>query len=144
MAMSQTSSFLKEIIADEVIPEGKLAYFRERQKGRLYDFILKQFLEKEREAHFTKADLARRINKSPAQITRWFSSPSNWTLDTISDLMLGVCGGELGFSDSAFTNAVPRNFSQLDNLGRIANTSTSLPAHHMTVDMPISGAQYVH
>lgn len=111
MTMSQTS-FLAEIADDKKeIPEGKLAYFRERQRNRLYDFIVSRFLEKEKAGRLSRADLARRLNKKPEQITRWLSTPGNWTLDTISDLVLGICGGELKFSLSPITS-IQRNYSQ--------------------------------
>jgi len=124
MTMSQTS-FLTEIIGGNgTISKGKLAYFRERQRNRLYDFIVSRFLEKERSEKFSKADLARRLNKEPAQITRWLSTPGNWTLDTISDLMLAVCGGELEFKVAPFVNIKQRNSNSLEIL-RVQNTPAS-------------------
>ncbi len=126
------TSFVSEIInGNNPIPQGKLAYFQERQRNKLYDIIVGKFLEKQRDEGFSKADLARRINKNPAQITRWLSTPSNWTLDTVSDLMLAICGGELSFSISKFADAQPRNATQLDVLSpspsvvRAATTSSA-------------------
>lgn len=43
----------------------------------------------------TQAQLASRIGKRADQVSRWLSNPGNLTLDTISDLLLGLSGGEL-------------------------------------------------
>ena len=45
----------------------------------------------------SRKDIAAKLRKDPAQITRWLSSPTNLTLDTISDLLL-ACGAECEFS----------------------------------------------
>src|SRR5262249_22203626 len=39
---------------------------------------------------FKQSDLAERIHKKRAQITRWFSTTSNLTIDSVSDLMVGL------------------------------------------------------
>jgi hypothetical protein len=58
---------------------------------------LSEFARQESENETSRADLARRIGRKPEQITRWLGSPGNWTLDTVSDLLLGM-GLELGLS----------------------------------------------
>ena len=95
MTTSTPESFLHEIENFLVIPLEKLAYFRARLQDRIYDLIVREFLRKVEAGEITKADLAERIDKDPAQITRYLASPSNWTLDTISDLLLGICASEL-------------------------------------------------
>lgn len=86
MTTSQKNAFLSEILEGKPIPLGKLSYFRARLKNELYDAVITHFLEK----NISKAELARRLGKKPEQITRWLSSPGNWTLDTLSDLLLGM------------------------------------------------------
>jgi hypothetical protein len=71
------------------IPVGKLAYFRERFRNALHQMVLKEFLKKNADG-LTRADLARRIGRRPEQITRWLGAPGNWTIDTVSDLMLAM------------------------------------------------------
>lgn len=90
MTTSQPTPFLSEVIEGKRIPEEKLAYFRSRLKNRLHAFVLVQFSKLGREEQFTKADLARQLGKKPEQITRWLGAPGNWTLDTLSDLLLGM------------------------------------------------------
>jgi hypothetical protein len=90
--------FLFEVLNKEgVIPLGDLAYFRGRLSNRIHELVLSEFAEQERKNKTSRADLARRIGRKPEQITRWLGSPGNWTLDTISDLLLGM-GLELGLS----------------------------------------------
>ena len=48
--------------------------------------------------------MARRIHKRPEQITRLLGAPGNWTLDTVSDLLLGM-GFEPELSAVAIANA---------------------------------------
>ena len=86
MITSHQKQFLSEVLGDGPISQGKLAYFRARLKNRIHDAVLSQFAA----SGITKAQLARRLDKKPEQITRWLSSPGNWTLDTWSDLLLGM------------------------------------------------------
>lgn len=65
-------------------------YFRQRQKNKVYQAVIAFFAKKAEEHGITKKDLAIRFDRDPAQITRWFSGPGNWTLDTISDLLLAM------------------------------------------------------
>jgi hypothetical protein len=90
------TSFLSEVfegLKGKRIPQSRLVYLRARLRNRIYDLIASEFLRQ----HGKKVDLASRIGRDPAQITRWLSSPSNWTLDTISDLMAAM-GTEPEFS----------------------------------------------
>jgi hypothetical protein len=67
---------------------------RQRQRNRLYEFVIRT-LERECEAKkLRRIDLAAMLDKEPSQITRWLSGPSNWEFDTVSDLLFSL-GGEL-------------------------------------------------
>ena len=70
------------------------SYFQDRLKNRLYDLIIELFMQREADG-FTKAELARVLDKRPEQVSRLLANPGNWTLDTISDLLLGICKAEL-------------------------------------------------
>ena len=91
------------------IDKTTLSYFRARQKSRLYDFLIRKFWEKEKAGVLSRADLARRLNKDPAQISRWLAMPTNWTLDTVSDLALAVLDGEIEFESKQLNNMPKRN-----------------------------------
>jgi hypothetical protein len=89
MITSRQKQFLSEILERRPIPEDTLVYFRERLRDRLHSAILAAFQKRATEG-LKQSDLADRINKQRAQITYWFSTPNNLTIDTISDLMVGL------------------------------------------------------
>ncbi len=76
--------------AGTAIPVAMLAYFRGRLGNKIHELVLTEFAAQEREGKTSRAELARKIRRKPEQITRWLGSPGNWTLDTLSDLLLGM------------------------------------------------------
>jgi hypothetical protein len=82
--------FPSGILEKGTIPVGKIAYFRERLRNRLHEVVFLEFLRQQDAYGLTKAELARRIGKPPERITRLLAAPGNWTLDTVSDLLLGM------------------------------------------------------
>lgn len=97
MTTSATQYFLSEIVEGKTVPGSKLAYFQARLNSRVHQVLLKLFRRLEEEQDFTRRELASRIGRKPEQITRWLSYPGNLTLDTISDLLVGM-GCELDIS----------------------------------------------
>jgi hypothetical protein len=108
MNTSQTG-FLSEILAGGKIPQAKLAYFRERLRNRIHQFILREFMARQQEG-MTQADVARVLDRRPEQINRWLGSPGNWELDSISDLMLAVSKSELDFKAEPLEGLAARNY----------------------------------
>lgn len=101
MPTSQTGASAKAFsgghlaLTGEPIPTRQLAYFRERLKGRIFSFIISALRKQQRkDPTITKAAIARRLGRRPEQINRWLSGPSNLTAESISDLVLAICGGE--------------------------------------------------
>src|SRR5260370_19583218 len=90
MTTSQEQSFLTDILEGKPIPIGKLEYFRARLRSRFHQLVLDEFLRQEDLGKISKADLARRIGRKPEQISRWLGAAGNWTIDTVSDLLLGM------------------------------------------------------
>lgn len=72
------------------VPERDIHYYRQRYKNRVFEHLVSFFAEEAQRRGISKRDLAERLRKDPAQITRWLSSPTNLTLDTISDLLLAL------------------------------------------------------
>lgn len=72
------------------IPERDVFYYRARQKNRIFDELVTYFARRAEQDGITKAEIARKLKRDPAQVTRWLSQPSNLTLDTISDLLLAL------------------------------------------------------
>ena len=72
------------------VPDRTLWFYRGRLQHRIYDLIVEEFYRQEDLGEITKAAVARRLGRRPEQITRWLAAPSNWELDTISDLLVGL------------------------------------------------------
>lgn len=98
------------------IPEAKRVYFQERFRGRFFEFMIERFLAAQA-IGLTKAKLARRIGKPPEVINRWLGAPSNLTLDSISDLLLGISAEEPEINGASLLNRSPVNYSHLDDAG---------------------------
>ena len=110
--MSDTSlrtSFLSEITSDDRISEANFEYFEHRLRGRFYDLVTSEFIRLKRAGLLTKAKLARRIGRTPAQVTRWLASPRNLETKTLSRLMLGM-GIEPGLHVVHLAQQPPRNY----------------------------------
>jgi hypothetical protein len=72
-------------------------YHRARLQNNIYHDVLERFAEMAEESGFTKKQLAVASGKDAAQITRLFAEPGNWTLATVSDLLLAM-GAQLDHS----------------------------------------------
>lgn len=66
------------------------AYFRAQTKRHVHGVVLEKFSEYATDDRRARARLAERLGVDRSQITRWLSSPGNWTLDTLSDLLLAM------------------------------------------------------
>lgn len=104
--MSQTENTLSR----QPLAAGKKAYYRQRQKNRIFEQIITAFVVAAEATGITKRDIAYVLNKEPSQITRWLAGPGNLTLDTISDLLLAL-DEELEVRRSPLSNRPTPNFS---------------------------------
>jgi transcriptional regulator with XRE-family HTH domain len=96
MATLQTSILSKPTGADKV-PTSTFVYLRARLKHRIYSLIIGEF----KKSGLSQADLARRLDKEPAHLSRLLSGPGNLTIETISDLLFGISGTELDVSSNS-------------------------------------------
>lgn len=52
--------------------------------------LMRFFAEEAERRGLTKRELAAALDKDTAQITRWLAAPSNFELDTLSDILLAL------------------------------------------------------
>lgn len=105
MTISQITSLLSELssVSQENLEPRILAYFQERFRNRLYELVIEEFEKQQRENGLTQRELAQRINKSVSRVNKWLRTPGNWTLDTVSDLLIGISKSELKISSKEIT-----------------------------------------
>jgi hypothetical protein len=105
--MENISSSLEE---GEELTEREIFFQRERTRNRVFSELVSFFALQVEDFGVTKKVLAERLGKDPAQLTRWLSYPSNFTLDTLSDLLLAM-GSELDCRAVRFADRAPVNFA---------------------------------
>ena len=126
MTISQTA-FLSEILAGAPIPVSKLAYFRRRFRNRIHSAVLSEFMRLEKTNKISRAVLARRIGCRPEQVTRWLGAPGNWTLDTVSDLLLAMaCEPALSISSLGDSEMVKQASDQQHSTTLIHDDATAI------------------
>jgi hypothetical protein len=86
-----------------------VAYFRQRQKNRVFTELVSFFAQEAERSGMTKKELAELLAKDPAQITRWLSAPSNFELDTLSDILLAL-GAEMDHRIVRFADRAKPNY----------------------------------
>lgn len=128
-----------EIVGDEPLSDYTLGYLNQRVRNSFYDYVLRRFHDAAEHEDLTKAKLARRLGVTPSRVTRLLGSPSNWTLDTVSELLVGICREELQpisepYLGRATRNQRPEDFLQLGEVafneamvGSQERTMNSLP-----------------
>ena len=117
--------FLNEVEAGHdgpQIPSAKLAYLTERARGIMFEYIIEKFLGQQING-LTKAKLARRIGKAPEVINRLLGTPSNMTIDTVSELLIGIGGEELVPNSKSLLNRSPVNYSHATHLEELLGSA---------------------
>ncbi|MGD9540711.1 MAG: hypothetical protein AB7V61_07225 [Methylocystis sp.] len=128
--MSQSATFLYKPFARDQIDVATLAYFRQRNRGRIYSLVLDEFVQ----SGLTQADLAARLGKRPEIICRWLGSPGNWGIDTVSDLLFAIKGAEAEYSIHYPLDEPPSNYcepewlSEADDAARRQLIETTTPS----------------
>lgn len=110
MTTSQKTFSLFKPEGEHRIPRSTLAYFQARNRHRVYECVIDQFVK----SGLSQAALARRLGKGTDQISRWLGAPGNWTLDTLSDFLFATVAGEPEYSISFPLDKRRRNINQPD------------------------------
>lgn len=119
------------ILTGNKITPRDIFYFRQRQKSKVFHSVLASFVELAKSKGLTKKELAKRLNKDPAQLTRWFSGPGNWTLDTISDLLLAM-GAEMKHEIVPINDGEQKSVTELPETLRNALAASGIPLMQYT------------
>jgi hypothetical protein len=129
-----TPELFAEILDDtKTIPEETLAYFRRRLRLYLHEMVVDKFYQRE---DMNQADLARRIGKRPEVINRLLGAPGNWTLDTVSDLLIAMKAVPAFGSDD-----VERILAEQPDDSELAQMLKSPPPSNVTIPQLGSGEQ---
>jgi hypothetical protein len=77
-------------LEDTAIDPALLSYFHSMAQNEAHDLVLTLFLAAADREGVNKAFLARRMDKSPEQVTRWLGGSGNWTLETLTNLLVAL------------------------------------------------------
>ena len=122
-----------EIAGDEPLSDYARGYLNQRVRNSFYDYIMRRFQEAAEQEGLTKTKLAERLGVTPSRVTRLLGSPSNWTLDTVSELLVGICREELRptsepYQGRATRNLQPKDLLQLGYIAQMRGSQTSPPS----------------
>jgi hypothetical protein len=83
-------------------------YYRQRTRNKVWEAVIKA-LDRAYDLHGTKRkDIAQFLGVPASQVSRWLAGPSNWEIDTVSDLLLAA-GAEMDFNPARFEERMPQN-----------------------------------
>ena len=85
---------MKAILKIKTPSDRDIFYYRRRLQNNVYYDVIERFVELAEKRGLMKRDIARALGKDEGQISRNFAKPGNWTLSSISDLLLAM-GAEL-------------------------------------------------
>src|SRR5262249_59565891 len=94
----------------EALAVREIAYYRRRHQNRLFAALAEFFAQEAEAGRITRREIARRLSKDPAQITRLLAGPSNLEADTISDFLLTM-GAEMDHRIVRFSERARPNYA---------------------------------
>lgn len=72
------------------LDDRQILFFRRLRRNLVFSELMGFYAQIAEAQGIRKSDLAKRLGKDAAQISRWFAEPANLELDTISDLLLAM------------------------------------------------------
>lgn len=124
MTTFQKTPLKSEIEGSSPLSPGALGYLCARTRDSYFDYVHAKLAEAE-VAGLKRGEIAKRIRKSPTRLSHILGAPGNWTLDTITELLAGICREEL----------TPLSVPLLKTVN--GNVSTSALLDHHCNQMPI-------
>jgi len=77
-------------LEDLKLSPSQLGYFHGLAQNEAHEVIFRLFLRMSEDEGVTRSFMAKRLDKEPAQITRWLGASGNWTLDTFTNLAIAM------------------------------------------------------
>lgn len=77
-------------LSEDVVPMETLVFFRHHIQNVVHDVIAREFHKLAAAGEMNNGRLAHRIRRDAGRVSKWLSWPSNMTLNSISDLMVGL------------------------------------------------------
>jgi hypothetical protein len=137
MTTYQTRDLFTEILEGTPIPPEKLEYFRTRFKLQVYNLVASAFDQQET---LTQAEYARRIHRKREVMNRLLNSPSNSTLDTVCDLLIGLKLLPILESERIVDRLMPTREQQTSRLiEALPGKQEESPSKQQPVTMPSLG-----
>ena len=103
-------------------------YFKQRQRNRLYETVINVVEEAAQVDGVRRKDIADKIGINPSQVSRWLAGPSNWNIDSISDV-LWAAGGELDYAFVRFVDRAKQNRSHpINDIAYEKDKATVVPS----------------
>ena len=112
---SQQDALLSELHGDGPLSQGTRAFLGARARNAFFNLVHGKLREAKAEG-LTQAKLAERIGKDPGRLSNTLSSPGNWTIDTIAELLFGIGGAELVLGTRPLLGRSPINMRARDLL----------------------------
>lgn len=113
MITSQKTGVVEILESGDPIPAGTRAYLCARTQNKYFDYVHSKLREAEAKG-LRRSELARRIGKSPTRLSHILASPGNWTLDTVTELLIGICLEEPVPSSAPILSGSKRNMKPRD------------------------------
>jgi transcriptional regulator with XRE-family HTH domain len=128
---SQTNAPLGELNSDGPLSAGTRAYLGARARNSIFNFVHEK-LRDAKARGLTQAALAERIGKDPGRLSNTLSSPGNWTIDTIAELLFGISQSELVPTDRPLLGRREGNSRAIDLLDDKPDKIVSPPKREET------------